>query len=85
MMMQKNIRKFLLLYLLLLIAVKSSLHIKEHVVCNNTIDIRKSEDLHILQNCTAVLGNVVLIVGHEAQYEDNYIREEINKWTFPLR
>lgn len=77
-------RIFFLLLLSSAINISPTRANKEDVVCS-TVDIRKSEEINKLENCTVVNGNVVLILGHIGSYEDKYTSEQINNWTFPLR
>lgn len=87
-MMQACLKRFLFLFLLTCINISLTNANKEqnnHVVCNSTLDIRKSDHMYKLEKCTVVIGNVILIIGNTGQYEDNYTKEQINNWTFPLR
>ena len=70
--------------ILLLLTINSGICInalQEHVC--DTVDVRNYTNLYKLQNCTVIIGNLILIFP--LIEGPNYTRQEINSLSFPLR
>lgn len=62
------LRRVFFLFLLSVINISQAKANKEDVVVCGNVEIRKSEELKKLENCTVVIGNVVIILGHVGKF-----------------